>query len=45
MEPLNEFDRDEWWDVARKLKPGLTREQYDKDWDDFQARKAARAMQ
>lgn len=37
---LNEFDKAEWFDVARKLKPDLTPEEYDLMWDDFQRAKA-----
>lgn len=39
---LDEFDKDEWWDVCRKLRPELTREEYDVLWADFQAMKARR---
>jgi hypothetical protein len=39
---LDEFDREEWWDVARKLRPDWTREQFDAEWDDFQRSKAER---
>jgi hypothetical protein len=39
---LNEMDDNEWWDVARKLNPNLTREEFDQQWRDFQREKAAR---
>lgn len=39
---LDEFDKDEWWDVCRRLRPDLTREEYDAMWDEFQQAKAAR---
>lgn len=39
---LNEFTRDEWWDVCHSLRPEMTRAQFDADWDEFQAQKAAR---
>lgn len=42
---LNEFDKEEWFDVARALKPGLPREEYEEMWKRFQADKAARALQ
>jgi hypothetical protein len=32
---LNEFDADEWFDVARSLRPELTREEFDKAWAGF----------
>jgi hypothetical protein len=40
---LNELDRDEFWDVARKINPHLSREDFDQLWDQFQQDKAARA--
>lgn len=33
---LNEFNRDEWWDVCRRVRPDMTREQFDADWDERQ---------
>lgn len=36
---LDEFDKDEWFDVARRLKPGLSREDYEGMWEDFMAAK------
>lgn len=36
---LDEFTKEEWWDVAKKLKPGLTEEEYDDMWDRFQEAK------
>ena len=29
---LDEFDKVEWWDVCRKLKPKLTWEEYEVLW-------------
>lgn len=40
---LHEFDRDEWWDVMRRAKPGISREEFDLYWDEFQRDKAERA--
>jgi hypothetical protein len=37
---LNEYDRTEWFDTARKLKPDLSEEEYAAMWDRFQAAKA-----
>ena len=37
-----EFDKDEWFDVARKFKPELTREEFEAEWEEFQRQKAAR---
>jgi hypothetical protein len=42
---LDEFDKDEWWDVARMARPELTREQYDEMWDDFLEMKKKRRLQ
>lgn len=42
---LNELTKDEFWDVARRLRPDLTREQFDADWEEFQAAKAKRSLQ
>lgn len=39
---LNEYDADEWFDVCRRVRPGYTREQFDIDWEGFQADKAER---
>lgn len=33
---LNEYDKLEWLQVARVLKPSLTEEEYDEMWADFQ---------
>jgi len=32
---LNEYDADEWFDLARSLNPNLTRDQFDKQWQEF----------
>lgn len=42
---LNEFDKTEWRDVARKFRPDWTDEDFDREWAEFQAMKAKRAMQ
>lgn len=42
---LDEFTKEEWFDVCKKVKPGLTQDQYDKMWDDFQTEKARRKLQ
>lgn len=38
---LDEFTKDEWFDVVRELKPGITREEYTVMWDEFQETKEA----
>jgi hypothetical protein len=37
---LDEYDKTEWFDVCRLLRPGLTEAEYTKLWDEFQERKA-----
>jgi hypothetical protein len=32
----------EWWDVARRLHPTMTWEQFARDWDEFQRMKNER---
>jgi len=39
---LHEFDKVEWFDVCKRMKPGLTWEEYEPIWDAFQADKEAR---
>lgn len=36
---LNEFDKDEWRDVSRKLRPDWTEEQFEEAWQEFVALK------
>jgi hypothetical protein len=37
---LDEYDKTEWFDVARALKPGLTEDQYEAMWAAFEKTKA-----
>lgn len=37
---LDEYDKTEWQDIARKLMPGLTSDAYEELWEDFQKAKA-----
>lgn len=39
---LDEFDKDEWREVVRLVRPDWTDEQFDEAWDDFQRMKAER---
>lgn len=39
---LGELDVNEFYDVYRTFKPDATREEFQKDWDEFQAAKSAR---
>lgn len=42
---LDELDKEEWWDVCRRMRPDMTREQYDADWKEFIAMKAEHQRQ
>lgn len=42
---LDEFDADEWFDMARGINPKLTREEFDRQWAAFAAEKKRRAAQ
>lgn len=42
---LNEYDQDEWWDVCRRLRPDITRKEFDVMWADFIAEKRRRSLQ
>lgn len=39
---LDELNREEWWEVAKRIDPNMTREQFDADWEEFCRLKAAR---
>jgi len=40
---LDQFDKDEWRAVARKLQPDWTDADFDREWAEFQRAKASRA--
>jgi seryl-tRNA synthetase len=42
---LHEFDKVEWFDICKHIKPELTWEEYEPIWDTFQADKSARKRQ
>jgi hypothetical protein len=42
---LNLWTKQEWFEVMRRIKPGLTQAEYDQQWDEFQARKAEHERQ
>ena len=42
---LDDFDREEWWDVCRRVRPDLTRDEYDKMWEEFVAMKQRKRLQ
>ena len=33
---INEYSKDEWRDITRRLKPDWTDEQFEKAWSEFQ---------
>jgi hypothetical protein len=35
MTRLDEFDMVEWWDVARRLDPTMSWEEFEADWQEF----------
>lgn len=41
---LNEYDRTEWWDMARRFMPGVTEEEFEVMWAEFQKMKAQKAL-
>jgi len=40
---MSDLDKEEMWDVARKINPKITREQFEADWAEFVRLKAAKA--
>lgn len=40
---LDHFDKEEWFDFARRLKPGLTDDEYEQMWGRFCTAKAEHA--
>lgn len=42
---LDEFDKVEWFDVAKQFLPELTQEKFNVVWDEFQELKRKRGMQ
>lgn len=39
---LDELDKQEWRDVAKKVRPDLTDEEFEKMWEEFHREKALR---
>jgi hypothetical protein len=42
---LYEFDKEEWWDVMRRAKPDIAREEFDRVWAEFVALKQKKKQQ
>lgn len=42
---LDRFTKEEWFDVARRVRPDLAWEEFERTWADFCARMAARDRQ
>lgn len=45
MVKLNEFDKNEWWDVCQRAAPHVTKEQFDQQWDEFCTKKRNKELQ
>ena len=41
---LTELDQEEWWEVCQRVRPDISREEYDAMWQNFQERKEAGAL-
>ena len=41
---LREYDRVEWYDILKQLKPELTQEEFDESWDELQEIKRKREL-
>lgn len=37
---LDEYDKDEWFDVAKAMKPGLSPEHYEQMWERWMVARA-----
>ena len=42
---LHEFDKDEWRDATRRLRPDWTDDQFERAWAEFVAQKRRKDMQ
>ena len=42
---LDEYDRNEWRDIMRRLRPDMADADFDRAWDEFQRLKAQKALQ
>ena len=42
---LNEYDKWEWFDVCRRVYPGLGRDVYEAMWKEFTRQQARRKLQ
>lgn len=45
MTRFDEFDKIEWRDACRKVRPDWTAEQFEQKWTEFQREKQKRARQ
>lgn len=41
---LNEYDKDEWHDIVRTIKPDLSQEEFDEMWEEFVQMKARKQV-
>lgn len=44
VDALNAFDREEWWDICRSVRPDITRDQFEIDWQEFLALKKTKRL-
>lgn len=41
---LNEYSKEEWWDVCRRCNPTITHEEFEVLWEEFFRMKARKEM-
>lgn len=44
MMRLDEYTKDEWFSVCKRLSPGLTETEYNRMWEDFQMAKSKKEL-
>ncbi len=42
---MDEYSKEEWWDVMRKLRPDWSEERFEEAWEEFQLAKARMRLQ
>jgi hypothetical protein len=45
MTRLDEYDKEEWFTILKKVRPGLTREEFEPLWEKFAAAKVIHQRQ
>ena len=41
---LDHLDETEWWDVCQRVRPDVTRDEFEEQWREFEAMKRARRL-